>query len=50
MIASARDGDYAPFDRLMTALASPYETRDEFADLTRPPLPEERVQQTFCGT
>jgi uncharacterized protein YdiU (UPF0061 family) len=50
MIAAARDGDYAPFDRLMTALATPYETRAEFADLTRPPLPEERVQQTFCGT
>ena len=50
MIQAATEGDYAPLDRLSEALARPYETREEFADLTRPPLPEERVQQTFCGT
>ncbi len=50
MIASAVAGDYAPFERLMTALASPFETSEEFADLRRPPAEEEVVQATFCGT
>ncbi len=50
MIASAVAGDYAPFERLMTALASPFDNSEEFADLRRPPAEEEVVQATFCGT
>ncbi|TCL09604.1 uncharacterized protein YdiU (UPF0061 family) [Shimia isoporae] len=50
MITAAIDGDMAPFERLMQALASPYESSDQFTDLTRPPLDSERVRQTFCGT
>jgi len=43
-------GDFAPFHRLVDALADPYAERPEFADFERPPTPEERVTRTFCGT
>ena len=43
-------GDYAPFERLMTALATPFSLGVEFADLARAPVDGEAVTQTFCGT
>ncbi len=49
-IASAYAGDFAPFHRLVDALALPYEDRAECADLEDAPEPSERVTQTFCGT
>ncbi|MCF3649824.1 protein adenylyltransferase SelO [Synoicihabitans lomoniglobus] len=49
-IRQAQTGDYAPFNRLVDALAAPFEERPEYADLEKAPLPEERVTQTFCGT
>lgn len=50
MIEAAVKGDYAPFHRLNTVLAQPYEDQPEAADLTRPPTSSEVVQATFCGT
>lgn len=50
MIEAAVDGDYAPFERLSTVLARPYEDQPEHADLARPPTPDEVVSATFCGT
>ncbi|TNJ44022.1 YdiU family protein [Phaeobacter sp. B1627] len=50
MIAAAVAGDLAPFERLMTALARPYEPLPGFEDLRRPPSEGEVVQATFCGT
>ena len=51
MIQSAvKKSDFAPFDRLLAVLARPYDDQPEHAELARPPLPEERVQATFCGT
>ncbi|KPA22400.1 hypothetical protein shim_06800 [Shimia sp. SK013] len=50
MIGAAIEGDMAPFERLMAALATPFSDPAEFSDLTRPPLETERVHQTFCGT
>ncbi len=50
MIASAVAGDMAPFERLMAALATPFEVRAEFDDLRRPPAEDEVVKATFCGT
>ena len=50
MIQAAVAGDYAPFTRLMTALATPYDAPGAFSDLARPPSEDERVQRTFCGT
>jgi uncharacterized protein YdiU (UPF0061 family) len=42
--------DYAPFEELLTVLSKPYEDQPQFAAYTEPPLPEQRVLQTFCGT
>lgn len=50
MIAGAVAGDYALFHRLNDVLAHPYDDQPDHADLQRPPLPEEVVQATFCGT
>ena len=49
-IASAVDGDFAPFERLTQALALPFDAPGDFADLADPPAPGEAVTQTFCGT
>ena len=50
MIQAALDGDFAPFHRLLTVLARPFDGQPEAADLARPPAPGEEVRQTFCGT
>jgi len=50
MIEAAVAGDFGPFERLMAVLARPYDDGPDTADYTRPPKPEERVHQTFCGT
>jgi len=50
MIEAAVGGDFAPFERLMTVLAAPYEEQPDAADLRRPPAASEVVQATFCGT
>jgi uncharacterized protein YdiU (UPF0061 family) len=49
-IQSAYGGDFAPFHRLVDALAEPYAEQIEYADLETPPRPDEIVRQTFCGT
>ncbi len=48
MIEAAVAGDMAPFERLRTALATPYDNTDP--DLQRPPTESEIVPATFCGT
>lgn len=50
MIAAAVLGDLAPFTRLLTALAHPFDNNPDFNDLRAPPHASERVQATFCGT
>ncbi|HKK86233.1 MAG TPA: YdiU family protein [Roseovarius sp.] len=50
MIDAAVAGDFAPFNRLMQVLATPYDDHDEAADLKRPPQSAEVVHATFCGT
>ncbi|WP_306046370.1 protein adenylyltransferase SelO family protein [Nioella sp. MMSF_3534] len=49
-IAAAVSGDYAPFERLTTVLARPYDDQPDHAELMAAPAPEEVVQATFCGT
>ena len=49
-IQRAYGGDFAPFHRLVDALAVPYAEQSEFADLEAPPQPDEIVHETFCGT
>ncbi len=50
MIAAAVAGDYQPFHRLNEALSRPFDDQPDFADLMRPPRPDEVVAATFCGT
>ena len=50
MIEAAITGDYAPFHRLNKVLARPFDDQPEHSDLARPPMPDEVVPATFCGT
>ncbi|MES1254400.1 MAG: protein adenylyltransferase SelO family protein, partial [Acidobacteriota bacterium] len=49
-VQGAYRGDFAPFHRLVDALAAPCAEQMEYADLETPARPEEIVHQTFCGT
>ncbi len=49
-IAAGGRGDFRPFETLVRLLARPFDDQPELAELANPPLPDERVQQTFCGT
>jgi uncharacterized protein YdiU (UPF0061 family) len=42
--------DFAPFEALVRVLERPYDDQPELAYLSEPPLVEERVQRTHCGT
>jgi uncharacterized protein YdiU (UPF0061 family) len=42
--------DFAPFEQLLEVLSCPFEERPGYERYATPPAPEERVQQTFCGT
>ncbi|WP_438003035.1 YdiU family protein [Sorangium sp. So ce321] len=42
--------DFGPYETLVQVLSRPYDDQPEFAHLSEPPQPEERVQYTFCGT
>jgi serine/tyrosine/threonine adenylyltransferase len=42
--------DFAPFEQLLEVLSRPFEERPGCERYAAPPAPEERVQQTFCGT
>jgi len=47
--AAVERNDFAPFEELSMVLSRPYLTQE--ADVyAKPPLPSERVLQTFCGT
>jgi uncharacterized protein YdiU (UPF0061 family) len=48
--AAVTRGDFAPFETLVEALATPFETHPEHTQFAEPPKLEERVLQTFCGT
>ena len=48
--AAIRRDDFGPFDELLKVLARPYDDQPDLAGYRLPPEPDERVQQTFCGT
>lgn len=48
--AAVNNDDYAPFEELVKVLAKPYEDQPGYAAYADPPLPDQRVLQTFCGT
>lgn len=49
-IPAAVAGNFAPFETLFEAVTHPHEEREDWAQLSLPPRPEEVVKQTFCGT
>jgi uncharacterized protein YdiU (UPF0061 family) len=49
-LAAATEGDFAPFETLVTVLSKPYDDQPEFAPYRDPPRPEQMVLRTFCGT
>ncbi|EYD74441.1 Selenoprotein O and cysteine-containing-like protein [Rubellimicrobium mesophilum DSM 19309] len=50
MIQAAVAGDLGPLEELRAALSDPFEPDPRFDHLRAPPLEEEKVVQTFCGT
>jgi uncharacterized protein YdiU (UPF0061 family) len=48
--AAVDEDDFGPFEELVTVLSRPYDEQPEFAEYARPPLEDQRVLQTFCGT
>jgi uncharacterized protein YdiU (UPF0061 family) len=48
--AAVNNDDYAPFEELLTVLSKPFDDQPEFAAYADPPMPDQRVLQTFCGT
>jgi uncharacterized protein YdiU (UPF0061 family) len=48
--AAVQRQDFAPFEELLDVVTRPYDLRPDLDRYTRPARPEERVQQTFCGT
>jgi len=51
VIAAAVDqDDFSLFEQMVEVLADPYEQQQRFADYAKPPLADEQVFQTFCGT
>lgn len=49
-ISSAIEGDFAPFERLILVLETPFEEQPDATAYERPPTADEVVHQTFCGT
>ena len=48
--AAVNQENFAPFDKLLTVLSTPYQDQPAFARYAAPPGPEQVVHQTFCGT
>ncbi len=49
-IVAANSGDYAPFKKLNTVLARPFDEQPENAAYEAPATKDEEVHVTFCGT
>jgi serine/tyrosine/threonine adenylyltransferase len=48
--AAVDHNDFAPFHRLVDVLARPFDDQPENSQYSNPPLENERVTKTFCGT
>ena len=44
------NGDLVPMYNLLEVLKKPYDNRQEIKSYQSPPVPNEKVYQTFCGT
>jgi uncharacterized protein YdiU (UPF0061 family) len=49
-IAAGLQGDFGPFEAMLAAVTTPFDERPERILYATPPLPEQRVACTFCGT
>jgi uncharacterized protein YdiU (UPF0061 family) len=50
LTAAVTNSDFDPFHTLLARVTQPFESGGESRPEARPPAPEERVLQTFCGT
>ena len=50
VIAAALEGDYKPFETLLSVLAQPFDEQPGYEEYAVPPRPDQVVRQTFCGT
>jgi len=50
IVAAVERSDFAPFETLLAVLSRPYDNQPEFAAYADPPMPDQIVHQTFCGT
>jgi uncharacterized protein YdiU (UPF0061 family) len=50
IVAAVKDSDFADFETLNAVLARPFDDQPDHAAYAEPPLEEERVLRTFCGT
>ena len=50
LAAASDQGDFSLFEELVAVLSRPYEEQPAYAAYAEPPLPDQRVTQTFCGT
>ena len=48
--AAIDDLDFEPMHTLHQALATPFDEPLDHPELARPPRPDQRVLETFCGT
>jgi uncharacterized protein YdiU (UPF0061 family) len=50
IIAAVNDGNFLPFESLLSVLSAPYEDQPAFRRYVDPPRPDQVMHQTFCGT
>jgi uncharacterized protein YdiU (UPF0061 family) len=50
IIVAAFDGNFDPFEKFIEILSQPFDEQIENVGFQSPPLPEEIVRATFCGT
>ena len=48
--AASINGDLVPMYNLLEVLKKPYDNRQEIKSYQSPPVPNEKIYQTFCGT
>ena len=49
-ISDALENDYSSFEKLVRILSLPFEDQSENENFQKPPMQEEIVRETFCGT
>lgn len=50
LTAAVEGGDLAPFEKLLSVLARPFDDQLDVPEYALPPRPEQVVRATFCGT